>query len=181
MNKKEITMTLVKIKAMYPNQFKGIKEAEWRIIAGTWESILKEYQFDVVNAALNAYIAQGHEWAPNPGQVRKIIVTANTPQITSYEAWEDVRRALSNAGRDSIDAFKTLPEPAQKAVGSPETLKQWAVTPLEEIEKFIKPRFIKDFDRMKSDYIEGDMPLSSKNILTGSDVFKQLEEKTAMR
>lgn len=180
MTKKEITMTLVKIKAMYPNQFKGIKEAEWRIIAGTWESILKEYDFQIVDAALNAYIAQGRAWAPNPGQIRKIIVSANTPQITAYEAWEIVRKALSIAGHDSTGTFKALPEPVRKAVGNAATLRQWALTSLDEIEKFIKPRFIKEFNDMKSDYLENDMPEESKNILTGSQMIKQLEERTAM-
>lgn len=177
MNKKQTSLILVKVKSMYPQHFKGLQRAEWQIISKTWTTILCGYEFEDVNAALDAYIATGREFAPNPGQIKRIIDDRKHPQLSAYDAWQAVRKSLSNAGGYPESAFKKLPEPAKQIVGSPATLRQWAMTNLNDIENYIKPRFIKEFKDRESDYVT---PIQNGNALEGSEIMKKLEAKMTL-
>ena len=61
------------------------------------------------------------------------------------EAWALVSNALRNGTYGAVEEFEKLPEIVQKAVGSPENLRNWAQTDVGSVENVIQSNFIKTY------------------------------------
>lgn len=140
MNKQDTARIMKMIKAAYPNFDKNGSEED---IANLWAWRFKNVAVNVVFEAVGEYIDTDMSgFAPSVGQIKQIIANKAYKPIAPGDAWQQVLRALMDAGSYPQKAFDALPAPVQRAVGSAATLKQWAMTPTAELESFTKQRFV---------------------------------------
>jgi hypothetical protein len=140
MNKQDTARIMKMIKAAYPNFDKNGNEED---IANLWAWRFKNVDVNAVFEAVGEYIDTDMSgFAPSVGQIKQIIANKAYKPIDPSDAWQQVLKALMDAGSYPQKAFDKLPAPVQRAVGSAATLRQWAMAPTSELESFTKQRFV---------------------------------------
>jgi len=99
------------------------------LTAKMWADTMPDYSYTQADAALRSYIRSSTSgFAPTPGQLIDIIHTMTTPQeLNEMEAWAVVRTAIGRSGYYAAEEFAKLPISVQKAVGSADQLRVWAM------------------------------------------------------
>ena len=99
-------------------------------LAEVWYNALKDFDTKDVQAAVWQYIRTGH-YKPKPADIIDLIVSNKAPkqpeEMSAQEAWSLVYKAICRSGYYSKEEFEKLPEMAQKAVGSADNLRQYAL------------------------------------------------------
>lgn len=144
MTRDEIKEMLMVIQAAYPNY----KPQDKTVAVNTWYMMLKDYEKEVVEAALKIYIASDtNGFAPAIGQlIDKINTVTAPPELNSMTAWGLVSKALSNGLNGAEKEFEKLPPTIKKAVGSPENLRHWAMSDVRSVETVIQSNFIRTYE-----------------------------------
>lgn len=144
MTRDEVIKLLMVIQAAYPNY----KQPDKTVAANTWYMMLKDYEKEVVEAALKIYIASDTSgFAPAIGQlIDKINTVTAPPELNSMMAWGLVSKALSNGLNGAEKEFEKLPPTVKKAVGSPENLRHWAMSDVRSVETVIQSNFIRSYE-----------------------------------
>lgn len=126
MNKVEAKKIIASMMAIYENY--NPKDPE-EMTARMWSDFMPDYSYEQVNAALGCYVRSNTSgFAPVPGQLIDIIHTMTTPQeLNEMEAWAVVREAIGRSGYYAAEEFSKLPPLVQKAVGSADQLRVWAM------------------------------------------------------
>lgn len=94
-----------------------------------WMFLLDEYPDEAIAKAFKEYLktASGNY----PPSINQLIAIVNKPVETVFlnevEAWALVSNAIRRSGYYAEEEFKKLPEPVQKALGSPTMLRAWAL------------------------------------------------------
>lgn len=127
----------------YPNY--RIDDIEYA--AKIWVGFLGGYSYEQVNMALRAYITTDTSgFAPNIGQLLDKLHLIQDPQeLNEMEAWSLVSKALRNGYYGAVEEFFKLPPLVQKAVGSPDNLRNWSQTDIKSIENVVQSNFIKTY------------------------------------
>lgn len=143
MTKEQVGKLLITIQAYYPNY----NPPDKKIAINAWYVMLAEYPEDLVLQALRACIATNTSgFAPDVGQIMSKIQTISQPQeLNEMEAWSLVSKALRNGYYGAIEEFNKLPPLVQKAVGSPDNLRNWAQTDSESIENVVQSNFMRTY------------------------------------
>lgn len=144
MTRDEVKEMLMVIQAAYPNY----KPQDKTVAVNTWYMMLKDYEKEVVEAALKIYIASDTSgFAPAIGQlIDKINTVTAPPELNSMTAWGLVSKALSNGLNGAEKEFEKLPPTVKKAVGSPENLRHWAMSDVRSVETVIQSNFIRSYE-----------------------------------
>ncbi len=126
MTREEIQDFLAMIQAAYPNFNPPSKTAA----VNAWKLALEEYEETAVHTAFKLYMQTNTSgFAPVPGQIIDKIHTMTQPQeLNEMEAWSLVYKAICNSTYNSVSEFEKLPPLVQKAVGLPDSLREWAMT-----------------------------------------------------
>ena len=125
-----------------------------RAIIDLWSRQFADYEYVVVNAALDAYIAVDEQnRAPNVGVLKALIRKMTQPdEMTEQEAWEMVAKALRNSGYNSSEEFEKLPDHIKRVVGSPNQLREWSQMDTETLHSVVASNFQRSYRaRVKSD------------------------------
>ena len=143
MTKEQVGKLLITIQAYYPNY----NPPDKKIAINAWYVMLAEYPEDLVLQALRACIATNTSgFAPDVGQIMSKMQTISQPQeLNEMEAWLLVSKALRNGTYGAIEEFNKLPPLVQKAVGSPDNLRNWAQTDSESIENVVQSNFMRTY------------------------------------
>lgn len=143
MTKEQVGKLLITIQAYYPNY----NPPDKKIAINAWYVMLAEYPEDLVLQALRACIATNTSgFAPDVGQIMSKIQTISQPQeLNEMEAWLLVSKALRNGYYGAVEEFNKLPPLVQKAVGSPDNLRNWAQTDSESIENVVQSNFMRTY------------------------------------
>lgn len=143
MTKEQVGKLLITIQAYYPNY----NPPDKKIAINAWYVMLAEYPEDLVLQALRACIATNTSgFAPDVGQIMSKIQTISQPQeLNEMEAWSLVSKALRNGYYGAVEEFNKLPPLVQKAVGSPDNLRNWAQTDSESIENVVQSNFMRTY------------------------------------
>ncbi len=123
---REETVKIIRIMVdSYPN-YKPNNLSE---TVDVWTMMLEEYSYQQVSMALKSYILSDTSgFAPAIGQlVDKIHSMSQPEQLNEMEAWALVARALRNGGYHALEEYEKLPPEVQKAVGTHEQLRNWAL------------------------------------------------------
>lgn len=109
----------------YPNY----RPIDTEFAAKIWLDLTEEYTYEQVDMALKSYMKSNTSgFPPVPGQiVDRIYEMTVPPELNEMEAWALVSRAIRNSGYNSAEEFAKLPPIVQKAVGTHEQLKVWAL------------------------------------------------------
>jgi hypothetical protein len=143
MTRDETIKLLMVIQSAYPN----FKPPDKTVAVDTWYTMLKDMDYNVVQMGLRAYITSDTSgFAPSIGQLINTIYTIQNPQeLNEMEAWSLVSRALRNGYYGTIEEFNKLPPLVQKAVGSPDNLRNWALTDSKSIENVVQSNFMRTY------------------------------------
>ena len=141
---REETVKIIRIMVdSYPN-YKPNNISE---TVDVWNMMLSDYDYNLVAMALKAYILSDTSgFAPSIGQlVAKIQALTKPQELSEMEAWSLVSKAIRNSGYNSVEEFANLPPLVQKAVGTPDNLRNWAVSDYRTIESVIQSNFLRTY------------------------------------
>ena len=172
MQREDVIKVLMMIQAAYPNY----KPQDKTIAVNTWYMMLKDYECQVVEAALKMYIATDTSgFAPAIGQIIDKIKSVTSPnELNGMEAWSLVSNALRNGYYGAEQEFEKLPVTVQKAVGSPDNLRNWAQSDSKSIETVIQSNFMRTYEtELKRQNEELKIPADVRQLISSISVGKQ--------
>ena len=172
MQREDVVKVLMMIQAAYPNY----KPQDKTVAANTWYMMLKDYEKEVVEAALKIYIASDTSgFAPAIGQlIDKINTVTAPPELNSMAAWGLVSTALRNGYYGAEQEFEKLPSTVKKAVGSPDNLRHWAQSDRKSIETVIQSNFMRTYEtELKRQNEELKIPADVRHLINSISVGKQ--------
>lgn len=125
MTRDETINILMSIQAAYPS----FRVPDKTVAVNTWYSLLGEYEYSQVSAALKKYIQTNKSsFAPSIGQIiDSISEIYSKDDENEMEAWVLVQKAIRNSTYHADEEFDKLPEIVQKAVSNPRQLQEWAM------------------------------------------------------
>lgn len=144
MTREEVAGLLKRIQAIYTN----MNFANPSATLDEWARFLEPFPADAIHECLNLYVAEGHPFGPNVGeliQMGRRVAQRQSEDMSAAEAWALVSRALQNGIYGAEKEFGALPERVQKAVGSPDQLRNMAMDP-EYNEGVQKGIFLKQYE-----------------------------------
>lgn len=126
MTREDVQKLLATTQVFFPNY----KVEDKTLAVNGWFSMLGEYDSELIQKAFKHYVTEGHEFAPNPGQLiqtaHNLVSSAVSEYLPEGEAWAKVLKALQKSTYYSEEQFNGLPELVQKALGSPNMLRTMA-------------------------------------------------------
>lgn len=127
----------------YPNY----KPSNLSETVDVWNMMLNEYDYSQISTALKAYVhSDTSGFAPSIGQLINKLHEVQSPQeLNEMEAWMLVSKALRNGYYGAVEEFSKLPPLVQKAVGSPDNLRNWALTDIKSIENVVQSNFMRTY------------------------------------
>ena len=168
MNTSEAGMILAVIKAAYPHSYKDLSESDAIATVNLWAQMFDKEPYEAVNAAVKALIATRQVgYSPTIGEVKeKLRTLGKAEDMNDGQAWALVTRACKNGLYGYKQEFDKLPPAVQKAVGSAEQLRDWAMMDEETFQSVVGSTFRKTFktvsDREREDAL---IPGSVKNVV----------------
>ena len=151
MNKKEANRVLALLNTNYPDTFKDMSDDAYRMKINLWASAFREEPFEMVSAAVMAYMSNSTErFAPNIGQIKEQIRSLTHPgEMTDAQAWAIVQKAIRNSGYNAAEEFAKLPPLAKKVVGSPANLREWGLMPSDIVNSVVASNFMRGYRTMQ--------------------------------
>ncbi len=179
MTLKETTKIVYVIKATYPAHFAKYTKKEYDNMIQAWTAVMEDYTYMQASAGLKIYLASDTKgFPPSPGQVIDCITkTMKQPELemNALEAWSLVRTALRNSGYGSQEEFAKLPKTVQKAVGSPENLREMSQLDVDQVETVEQSHFIKAYNAaLMQERDDAKIPPATKRLI------ETVREKTRM-
>ena len=101
----------------------------------------------VVNAVKSLISTSTSSFAPTIGQIKNkmhSLTTANT-EVSSLEAWEVVRKAISRSGWYAEEEFEKLPDDLKRLVGSASQLHNWSQMDSDTVNSVISSNFQRNY------------------------------------
>lgn len=141
----------------YPNY----KPSNLSETVDVWNMMLEEYSYSQISTALKTYVhSDTSGFAPSIGQLINKLHEVQAPQeLNEMEAWSLVSKALRNGYYGAVEEFDRLPPLVQKAVGSPDNLRNWSQTDIKAIETVIQSNFMRSYEAIvKREYEIKKMP-----------------------
>lgn len=115
-----------------------------------WFFFLADYDYQDISMALKVYVSTENSAFPPSasqliGQINKVRSLKNAQEV---DVWREVRPAIRNGNYHAEEEFKKLSPMAQKMVGDPGQLREWAMLPSEDIDTVVQSNFKKRYETM---------------------------------
>lgn len=148
MTAQEVAKLIYIIRATYPNAFQRYTEDDMRNLIFSWASVMEDYSYEQASAGLKMFLASDTKgFPPSPGQVIDCIMRARGDDaMSATEAWALVRKAISNGLYGAEEEFAKLPPLCQKAIGSPENIREMAMTDMTTVAAVEQSHFIRAYN-----------------------------------
>lgn len=165
----EVKNILTILRINYPHSFKDLSKEDGEAYLNLWAEAFKEDDTELVASAVKSIIyGDKREFAPNIGQVKnrmaELLNTGN--EISEQEAWNMVYKAVCRSIHDSEKEFAKLPATVQRVVGSPNMLKEWAMSNTDEVNTVIASNFMRSYKaRAKAEKEEMLLPNEIKTMI----------------
>lgn len=170
MTREDTIKILSVLRGAYPAFYRDITKQEAESTIALWESMFDEEPYELVGAAVKAFISgDGKGFPPSIGQIKERIRQITQPEgMTEQEAWALVSKAVRNSTYGSEEEFAKLPAEIQAVVHDPGQLKQWAIGPAEDLETVIASNFMRSFRAKQKSFKEYmALPTSVKQMMLG--------------
>ena len=169
MSREEALKICLIVQSTYPTHYAKFGDRERAAMLEAWLAVMADYDFHTACGGLKAYMANDTKgFPPSPGQIIDQIyklTASDEERLTESEAWGMVYKALRNGVYGAEKEFGKLPPAVQRAVGTPEVLRQWAQ---DENVSVTQSNFERVFRRSKEEYIENKKtPESVKQLIGG--------------
>lgn len=147
MTTQETLQTMAVLRAAYPMFYSGMGQEDTAATVRLWDTILKDYPYNVVNAAIVALIStRTSTFPPVPGEVvAEIHKLTNPKQMDGSEAWALVKNAIRNSLYGFHEEFQKLPASVQAAVRSENQLREWAMMEASEVDTVVASNFQRSY------------------------------------
>ena len=121
MTREEFAMIVKGLNVVYPYETFIANQDAFDI----WYELLKDLDYQAV-AVGTKKLMQTYSKVPTPADIRK----ASIPEadISEGEIWSMVLKAIRRSSYYASEEYDKLPEDVQRAVGSPEQLRTWAIS-----------------------------------------------------
>lgn len=172
MTREEFSKIVAAMKAVYTDP----KFLPDTYAIGVWYGFLKDMSNAQCQAAVSRYVAT-HRFAPTIADIREAAVDNRQTDngISVMEAWSLVRTALRNSGYGSQEEFARLPKTAQKAVGSPENLREMSQLDVDQVETVEQSHFIRAYNAaLMQERDDAKIPPATKRLI------EMVREKTRL-
>lgn len=153
MTKDEVRKILTVISATYPT----FKVADPVSTLEAWHWALEEYSYGDISKALKVFIkTDGSNFAPSASRLIALVdVETEHTLPTEIEAWGMVRTVCQGLDWDNPKvSFDKLPEIIQRAVNSPATLREWAMSDYDTFETVISSNFMRTYKGVTKQYMD---------------------------
>ena len=144
MTKAETAKIMAVFQAAYPRYYAGQSEEEQRQAVSLWASMLADYPYELVVAAVKAVIATSKFPPAVADVIEKINAIQRDGEMTELEAWGYISRAIRNSTWHAQEEWERLPEELRRVV-SPDLLRSWATVEADEVETVIHSNFLRTF------------------------------------
>ena len=116
----EMVKILTMISAYYPT-FNNGRDPE--VTSKAWHLLFENDSFQAVQSTLLSYVATDVKgFPPMPGAL-KDLMKPKVSEVSAFEAWHEVKKALSNGIYGSKEEFEKLSPICKRIVGSPAVLR----------------------------------------------------------
>lgn len=131
----------------YPDTRRHQSDDAYITYIRNWHSFFQNDSYELVEAAVRAYIATSTErFAPNVGQIKEQIRKLTAPnEMSEAEAWGLVKNALRNGYYGYKEEYDKLPPIVQRCVGSATQLREWALMDAGEVESVVASNFMRGY------------------------------------
>ena len=168
MTREDTIKILSVLRGAYPAFYRDITKQEAESTIALWESMFEEEPYELVGAAVKAFISgDGKGFPPAIGQIKERIRQITQPEeMTEQEAWAIVSKAVQRSTYGSVEEFAKLPPEIQAVVHDPGQLRQWAIGPAEDLETVVASNFMRSFrakQKAIKEYIA--LPTSVKQLM----------------
>lgn len=173
---REETLTIMGVlKAAYPNYYKDMNRKDAEAVVDLWCTMFSDEPARLVAMAVKAHIASDTKgFPPHIGAIKEAIGKLLQPDnMTEQEAWALVSKAASNAKYEAEKEFSKLPPLVQKLVGSPNSLRAWALMDADTVSSVVASNFQrsyragvakqKELQALPSDVREGMQMIAAQN------------------
>ena len=100
----------------------------------------------LVYTAVRLLMRDGREFSPSCGQIRaKMESLLERETLTEQQAWALVSKACANGYYGYQEEFNKLPLEVQRAVGSPEQIKEWSVMDITTFQSVVASNFMRSY------------------------------------
>ena len=138
----EMAKLLSMITVYYPSFLNG---REMQTTTKAWQMIFADDLYEVVQSALMAYVStETKGFPPMPGALKELM-KPKVSEASAFEAWHEVKRALSNGIYGSKEEFAKLSPICQRIVGSPAVLREWATLDTDELDTVVSSNFQRNY------------------------------------
>lgn len=149
MNRTETLKIFSVLYAEYGYKFspKGMSKIDADAKANLWEEMFRDTPYELVGAAVKAYIATTTNGEPpNVGKIKDHIKKlTQQEEMTEQEAVNLIRKACSNSCYNSVEEFNKLPPVLQRLAGSPNQLREWAVMDTEVFNSVVSSNLMRSY------------------------------------
>lgn len=116
-----------------------------------WYGLLQDLPYDKASLAVRAHMCS-NRFPPTIADIRAKAAEAtadvgNTDKGT-LEAWALVYKAICNSSYNAAEEFAKLPILCQKAVGSPNNLKEWSLMDIDTVQSVEQSHFIRAYSAL---------------------------------
>lgn len=164
MTRDEVIAILAVLKIAYPAFYKTMSDEEIDDVINLWGIMFESDSAKIVTEAVKALICT-LKYPPTIADVKEKIREITQPQtMTEMEAWDLVRQSISYYR--AVENFNNLPPVIQKAIGSPNQLREWAQMEAETVNSVIQSNFIRSYRAKVAQENEFKMlPQSTKQLI----------------
>ena len=152
MTKEETVKIMAVLQAAYPLYYKDKGKEALKPVVELWHMQFKEYDYVLVAAAVNKWIANDIKgFPPVIGQLheelRKIMYPEN--DMTEQEAWSLVAKAARNGISGAREEYNKLPEVVQQVLGGPQAIYDYAVMDVNQFNTVAASNFMRSYRARK--------------------------------
>ena len=142
MTKKQMAQIMAVLRAAYPAYYRNQSESDAINAVNLWYDMFKDDDSAEVGVAVKTLIATKVEsYPPTIGAVKeKLAEIRSHSAMDAQEAWTLAAKAA--AGNLSWDK---LPPQVQRAIGSPNTLREWGVMDIDSFNSVVYSQFVKAY------------------------------------
>lgn len=147
MDRKETLKVLGTIKVAYPNSFSRMADMDFETLINLWQMQFKDYDYKLVMSSIDVIIANDlNNFMPTIARVKEVCRNlSGGNQMSELEAWQYIKKALSNSIYHAKEEFDELPSICQKLVGTPSQLREWAILDTTQVDTIVHSNFLKLF------------------------------------
>jgi hypothetical protein len=145
MDREQAIKILKILKTAYPKFYADMNKTEAEDTINLWIDMFKHENVNLVVVAVKNLI-NTFKFPPTIADVKEeMYKLTEQEKQTPIEIWNLIKGAIRNSSYNAYEEFNKLPEIAQKFVGSPNQLREWAID-TDYNDGVVKGQFLKQYE-----------------------------------